>query len=64
MEFVCLCLPSQIWVKQSQPAKYGTKLSQLNTRYATDQLERSLESCYTCGDIKFDMKLCLEEATK
>lgn len=32
MEFICLCLPSQIWVKQTQPTKQGTKLSQLNTR--------------------------------
>lgn len=64
MEFVCLCLPSQLWVKQTQPAKYGTKLSQLNTRSAVDQVERSLQSCYMCRDIKFDMKLCLEEATK
>lgn len=31
MEFVCLCLPSQIWVKQSQPAKHGTKLSPAKT---------------------------------
>lgn len=25
MEFGCLCIASQIWVKQAQPAKYDTE---------------------------------------
>lgn len=41
MEFVCLCLPSQIWVKQSQPAKYRSKLSQIRCGSALADRSRS-----------------------
>lgn len=54
MEFGCLRLSSQIWVKQTQPAKYDakydTKLSQLynrQIRYNFDEalLETILQAC-------------------
>lgn len=34
MEFGCLCLASQIWVKQAQPAKCDTKLYNKQTELA------------------------------
>lgn len=50
MEFDCLCLTSQIWVKQTQLAKYDAELSQLcvvtNTcNFDEALLETILQAC-------------------
>lgn len=42
MEFGCLRLSSQIWVKQTQPAKYDTKLSQLYNRQIRYNFDEAL----------------------
>lgn len=55
MEFGCLHLASQIWVKQDQPAKYDAKLSQSHNKQLWSPAEDYLTS--------MPGQLGLEEAT-